>query len=227
MLFEDLAQMPYQPAWDRQLQAHDLVAAGQEERVLFVEHPPVITFGRRPGVSHNLLASDAQLATLGVQVVQSDRGGDITFHGPGQLVAYPIIRINDHHLSVGGYVHRLEAIIVDALTQLGVPNATTDPAAPGVWVPNATGQLAKICAIGVRIRRGVSMHGIALNVATDLSYFNLIIPCGLAGRPVTTLQQLMPNRPPTVEQAKTALQASFLKLMSIASENSVKNERAQ
>src|SRR5579872_6909426 len=108
MLFQDLGRLLYREAWAIQEQVHAQVLSGGEERVLFVEHPPVITFGRRPGVSRNLIASDEQLATLGVEVVQSDRGGDITFHGPGQIVAYPIIRLNDHRLSVGAYVHGLE-----------------------------------------------------------------------------------------------------------------------
>src|SRR5207253_9179119 len=164
----------YRNAWALQEQAHADVLGGGEERILIVEHPPVITFGRRPALEKNLIASQEQLEELGVEVVQSDRGGDITFHGPGQLVVYPIIRLNDHRLSVGGYVRKLELTVIDALHELNIP-ATKDPCAVGVWVPiPPTNTLAKICALGVRIRRGVSMHGIALNVTTDLRYFNLI-----------------------------------------------------
>ena len=112
--------MPYRQAWALQEEGHAQVLAGGEERVLLVEHPPVITFGRRSGVERNLLASDEQLARLGVEVVQSDRGGDITFHGPGQLVVYPIIRLNDHALSFGAYVHGLEEAVVRALARFGV-----------------------------------------------------------------------------------------------------------
>lgn len=202
--------MRYRPAWDYQVQVHERVMAGEEERVLFVEHESVITFGRRPGVARNLVASEEQLAKLGVEVVESDRGGDITYHGPGQIVVYPIIRLADHKLSVSGYVHRLEAVVVDALKQVGITDAAADPEAPGVWVP-ASGKLAKICAVGVRIRRGVSMHGIALNVTTDLRYFELIVPCGLAGRPVTSLQKLLGEKAPSFAEIRELLKASFVR----------------
>src|SRR3954447_780654 len=132
MRLEDLGTMPYRQAWAIQERAHEEVLAGGEERVFFVEHPPVITFGRRPNVARHLLASDEQLARLGVEVVQSDRGGDITFHGPGQLVAYPIIRLNDHGLSVGAYVHGLEGAVVRTLARFGV-SAGKDACAVGVW----------------------------------------------------------------------------------------------
>lgn len=210
MQFEDLGRIRYQPAWDYQLQVHERVMAGEEEGVLFVEHEPVITFGRRPGVAKNLVASQEQLAKLGVEVVESDRGGDITFHGPGQIVVYPIIRLADHKLSISGYVHRLEAVVVDALRQIGITDAAADPEAPGVWVPT-NGKLAKVCAVGVRIRRGVSMHGIALNVLTDLRYFELIVPCGLVGRPVTSLQKLLGEKAPSFAEMQELLKASFLR----------------
>lgn len=202
--------MPYRPAWDRQLVEHERVLAGGEETVLFVEHEPVVTFGRRPGVVKNLIAPTDQLQRLGVEVVESDRGGDITFHGPGQLVVYPIIRLVDHHLTVGGYVHRLEDIVIDALETLGIHGATKDPAAPGVWLPRH-GELTKVCAIGVRIRKGVSMHGIAINVTTDLSYFDLIVPCGLVGRKATTLKQIEPGVPWSLSTVRDHLAQSFAK----------------
>ena len=208
MEFIDLGRMKYRPAWERQLQIHENVHAGADETVLFVEHEPVITFGRRPGVARNLLASAEQLAKLGVEVVESDRGGDITFHGPGQLVVYPIIRLSNHKLSVSGYVHRLEEIIIDTLGALGIAGATTDPAAPGVWVPYS-GQLAKVCAVGVRIRKGITMHGIALNVTTDLHYFDLIVPCGLVGRRATSLAQLARERAWSLDEVKAQVTGSF------------------
>ncbi len=212
--------MPYREAWARQEAAHAGVVEGGPEQVLLVEHPPVITFGRRPGVDRHLIASDEQLAKLGVEVVQSDRGGDITFHGPGQLVAYPIIRLKDHGLLVGSYVRTLEQCVIAALAELGIASRK-DPDAIGVWVdpqpppqvPPAPGaphayavpQPAKICALGVRIRRGVTLHGIALNVTTDLRYFDLIVPCGLVGRPVTSLQRLLAERTPSMATVKDAL----------------------
>src|SRR5688500_8579993 len=198
MRVEDLGTMPYRDAWAAQEAAHADVLDGGAERILLVEHPPVITFGRRPGVERNLIASDAQLATLGVEVVQSDRGGDITFHGPGQIVAYPIVRLNDHTLSVGGYVRALERAAIDTCRAFGV-EARREDGAVGVWVDDPiVGTPAKICAIGVRIRRGVSLHGLALNVTTDLSYFDLIVPCGLTGRSVTSLERLLGADAPSI-----------------------------
>jgi lipoyl(octanoyl) transferase len=203
MYARDIGLMRYRDAWALQEQAHADVLAGGEERVLLVEHPPVITFGRRAGVERNLLASDGQLAALGVEVVPSDRGGDITFHGPGQLVAYPIVRLNDHGLSVGGYVHGLEDAVVRTLARFGV-SAGKDACAVGVWTDDA-GTSAKLCAIGVRIRRGVSLHGLALNVTTDLNFFNLIVPCGLQCRAVTSLAKLLGDRAPAMPAVKAAL----------------------
>ncbi len=215
--------MRYSDAWAMQEGAHEEVAAGGEEKVFLVEHPPVITFGRRPGVDRNLLAAADQLASLGVEIVQSDRGGDITFHGPGQLVVYPIIRLADHKLSVSGYVHALEAIIIEALKVFGVP-ANTEAAAVGVWTPSQSCSSAKVCAIGVRIRRGVTLHGLALNVTTDLRFFDLIVPCGLANRPVTSLQKLLGNRAPAMPQVKSVLVDQLLKRLDVAVEQTIDAE---
>ncbi len=206
MIVTDLDTMPYRDAWREQERVHEEVVAGGPERLLLVEHPPVITFGRRAGVERNLLASDEQLANLGVEVVQSDRGGDITFHGPGQVVAYPIVRLNDHGLSVGGYVRTLEYAVIEALGDFGI-SARKDDCAVGVWVDDGggTNTPAKVCAIGVRIRRGVSLHGLALNVTTDLNYFNLIVPCGLHCRPVTSVQKILGDAAPDVAAVKRVL----------------------
>ena len=197
MVVEDLGLIPYRLAWVRQETLHAAVLAGGEEHLLLLEHPPVITLGRRPGVSDHLLASTAQLNDQNVDVVQSDRGGDITFHGPGQLIVYPIIRLADHRLSVGSYMRALERGVITALNELGVP-AKEEPGIIGVWTESG----AKICALGVRIRRGVTLHGIALNVTTDLRYFQLIVPCGLVGRSVTSLAVELGDRTPTMETTK-------------------------
>jgi lipoyl(octanoyl) transferase len=203
----DLGLCPYNDAWRQQEAAHEQVLAGGPERLLLVEHPPVITLGRREGVIKHLVASAESLAGIGVELVQSDRGGDITFHGPGQVVAYPIVRLNDHRLSVGGYVRALESAAIATLADFGVA-ARREEGAVGVWVDDPTaGQPAKICAIGVRIRRGVSLHGLALNVTTDLNYFNLIVPCGLAGRPVTSLRKLLGDAAPDMATVKDRLAA--------------------
>jgi lipoyl(octanoyl) transferase len=201
----DLGTMPYRDAWAIQERIHAEVLAGAEERLLLVEHPPVITFGRRAEIEgrKNLVASEDYLNQLGVELVQSDRGGDITFHGPGQIVVYPIVRLNDHRLSVGGYVRKLEETVIAAMQKIGV-NAQRLQGCVGIWV----GQ-EKLCAIGVRIRRGVSLHGIALNVETDLRYFDLIVPCGLTGKRVTSLRKLLGDRTPAIEAVKSSLVDQF------------------
>lgn len=203
MRIEDLQLMPYRQAWALQEAAHERVVGGGREALLLVEHPPVITFGRRPGQERNVVADQPALGERGVEIVASDRGGDVTFHGPGQLVAYPIVRLADHGLSVSGYVHRLEDVVIATLGRLGI-EGIKDPAAPGVWVAGDEGQMDKLCAIGVRIRRGVSMHGIALNVTTDLSYFDLIVPCGLTGRGVTSMTRILGADAPSMAEVKAA-----------------------
>lgn len=197
----DLGVMPYRDAWARQEQAHQEVVSGGGETLFIVEHPPVVTLGRRNESIQNLISSGAELAGHGIELVHSDRGGDITYHAPGQIVAYPIIRIADHALTVSGYVHRLEASVIAALAEMGIA-ARADPAAVGVWTGASP---EKICAIGVRIRRGVTLHGLALNVATDLSGFRHIIPCGLPGRGVTSINTLLAGQAPPLDAVKTIL----------------------
>jgi lipoyl(octanoyl) transferase len=233
MLTTDLDTLAYRDAWRLQEAAHEEVLAGGAERVLLVEHPPVITLGRRAdrgelgqtGVVQHLVASPESLRQLGVELVQSDRGGDITFHGPGQVVAYPIIRLNDHGLSVGGYVRTLERAVIATLADFGI-RARRDESAVGVWVDDAaTGTAAKICAIGVRIRRGVSLHGLALNVTTDLNYFNLIVPCGLTGRPVTSVRKLLGEAGPTVERVRESLAGRLVEAFGAARETVLPDAR--
>ncbi len=199
----DLGTLAYNDAWKIQEEHHARVVEGGEEAILLVEHPPVVTLGRRATAMENLLASSDQLKQRGVELVQTDRGGDITFHGPGQIVVYPIVRLLDHKLSVGSYVHGLEKVVINTLAEFGI-GACADPKAVGVWTSH-NGQPGKVCAIGVRIKRGVSLHGLALNVTTDLSYFNLIVPCGLVGRGVTSLSQLLGETSPAMEKVKQTL----------------------
>ncbi|MDW8263593.1 MAG: lipoyl(octanoyl) transferase LipB [Phycisphaerales bacterium] len=213
----DLGTLAYREAWREQQRLHEQVVAGAEEAIVLLEHPPVITMGRRGetlGV-RNLRVSAEALQSRGVEFVQTDRGGDITFHGPGQLVTYPIIRLTDHNLSVGGYVGALQEAVIRTLREFGI-QSSTDRAGVGVWVhpstatepanaPEAAGEARKIAAIGVRVKRGVTMHGLALNVTTDLSYFQLIVPCGIADRGVTSLKQLLGEQCPTMERVKSVL----------------------
>ncbi len=196
---------------DRRGRAEDRVEVG---RLLLVEHdPPVITVSRRPGARDHLLASDEALARHGVEVCETDRGGDITYHGPGQLVAYPILDLN--RLGEGGtglhaYMRMLEEIVIGVCARFGV-QAGRDPEATGVWVGEpGSPRHAKICAMGIRVRRWVTMHGLALNVRTNLEHFDLIVPCGLTGRAVTSLQRELGEACPSMEQTKAALVDEFL-----------------
>ena len=214
MITRDLGLMAYRDAWRVQEEAHAAVLEGAQEQLLLGEHPPVITLGRRAQDSaRNLLAPPHRLAEMGVELVESDRGGDITFHGPGQLVAYPILNLAARRMSPGGYVHKLEEVVIATLSDFGV-KGFKDPAAPGVWVESSSGR-AKTCAIGVRIRRGVSLHGIALNVTTDLRFFDLINPCGL-DRAVTSLAQLRgahtPHTSVVKERLSQQMRAAFAEL---------------
>jgi len=205
----DLGRMAYRAAWEVQERIHERVATGGAEAILIVEHPPVITLGRREDSIRNLITSPEELARKNVELIRSDRGGDITYHGPGQIVAYPIIRIADHGFSVSGYVHRLEAIVLQTLAELGI-EAHTDSKAVGVWTKD-DGELAKVCAIGVRIRRGISLHGLALNYDIDLAGFDDIVPCGLTGRKVTSIRKILGKEAPSLDETKRVLIRNLIK----------------
>ena len=201
----DLGILAYRDAWRRQEAAHAKVLGGGEETLFLVEHPHVITLGRRAEQARpHVLASDAELRRMRVDLVESDRGGDVTYHGPGQLVAYPVVRLADRSLSVGGYMKALQEAVIDALVPFGV-TGHLDSCAPGVWLERPGDEpAAKICAVGVRVRRGVTLHGLALNVEPDLGKYNLIDPCGL-GRPVTSLHAIMGGRSPSILAVKPVL----------------------
>lgn len=152
------------------------------DHLLLLEHPHVITMGRN-GHSENLLASDEVMARAGIEFFPTDRGGDVTYHGPGQLVGYPILDLRDWKRDVGAYMRAIEQTIIDTLADFGI-EAGRIPKLTGVWVDGR-----KIAAIGVHLSRWVTSHGFALNVSTDLSYFQYIVPCGLT-RPVTSMAAL-------------------------------------
>lgn len=164
----------------------ELVAARKAgtapDHLLLLEHPHVITLGRN-GHMENLLASDEVLRRTGISFFPTDRGGDVTYHGPGQLVGYPILDLREWKRDVGAYVRGIEQVIIDTLAEYGIV-AGRIPKLTGVWVEDR-----KIAAIGVHISRWVTSHGFALNVHTDLSYFQYIVPCGLT-KPVTSMAQL-------------------------------------
>jgi lipoate-protein ligase B len=180
--------------------------------LLLVEHsPPVITVSRRAAAGSHLLATAEMLTHAGVQVHQTDRGGDITYHGPGQLVVYPILDLNRLGLRLHGYMRWLEDCVIEVLAQFGV-EGHRDPDATGVWVggqiPDYEGD-RKICAMGVRVSRWVSMHGFALNVDPNLSHFNLIVPCGLHGRSVTSMHAELGDGCPGMVEVKKAVIDTF------------------
>ncbi len=171
---------PYREVWELQHRLHEAVREGREpDTWIVVEHTPVVTLGRQ-AKRENVLFSDEELARRGVDLVEVERGGDVTYHGPGQLVVYPIRKL-ERFREVVPLVRALEDAVIDACAQFGVTAERWDEHA-GVWIGRN-----QICAIGLAIRRMVSLHGIALNVTTDLGYDRLILPCGLPNRGVTSL----------------------------------------
>ena len=178
-----------------------LYAGSEGEALALLQHPPVYTLGARGDDSH-LLASPQALAAFGAEVVQTDRGGNVTFHGPGQLVAYPILNLRGRGMGVASYVRALEAIMIEAAARFGV-QAERVRGRPGVWVDGA-----KLGAVGVRVSRGVSSHGLALNVSTDLEWFARIVPCGIPDIEATSLERLL-GEAPAMEEVEDALTEAF------------------
>ena len=199
----DWKEIPYAEAWQRQTEWFDeLVAAKLEgrdyvNRVIFCEHPHVYTLGRS-GKDTNMLLSEEQLHRLGATLYHIDRGGDITYHGPGQQVCYPIINLEDFGLGLKEYVHVLEEAVIRLCAAYGIQAGRVDKAT-GVWLDGDTARARKICAIGVRSSHYVTMHGLALNVNTDLRYFSYINPCGFVDKGVTSLQKELGREVPLAE----------------------------
>jgi lipoyl(octanoyl) transferase len=178
---DHLGTVPYEPTWELQDElAEQRRSRKIGDRLLLLEHFPVYTIGRG-GKETNLLASRERLRQIGATFVRIDRGGDITFHGPGQIVAYPIVELRDA-LDLRRYVRTLEAAIIDTVGALGLQADRLD-GQPGIWVDGER----KLAAIGVRVKRGVTTHGLALNVINDLRWFEEMIPCGIPDKGVTSL----------------------------------------
>lgn len=235
-IVQDLGRISYAEGLARQRAALESVVltrgtgeSAAAQRLFLVEHdPPVITVTRRPSAASHVLAAPARLAALGVELCETDRGGDVTYHGPGQLVVYPILDLNLCGLRIHGYMRLLEEVVIRTLGELGV-TGRRDVCATGVWVgdepitdaPACTSDAAhvadasgprggaKICAMGVRVSRWVSMHGLALNVDPEMSHFDLIVPCGLAGRSVTSLRRELGDRCPSMAVVKRAMLRQF------------------
>ncbi len=192
-----LGRVPYQPTYELQRTLLKRRVSGViPDTLLLLEHEPVITLGRRADQSH-VLSDDFEIATRGAEVVETDRGGQATFHGPGQFVAYPIVSIRELKLGPVGYVRILEETIIQLLRDHGI-NGHRVVGKTGVWIGGEPGNKPskgenpagrKIAAIGVRISGGVAMHGIALNVSTDLDYYAQIVPCGMPGLDMTSMSR--------------------------------------
>lgn len=203
----DLGLRSYREVWDLQHVLHERVRSGQEpETWIFVEHPPVVTLGRNAKEENVLLSRDT-LAAGGVDIVEIERGGDVTYHGPGQLVVYPIRRL-ERFREVVPLVRALEGAVIDASAQFGVRAERWSEHA-GVWVGRN-----QICAIGLAVQKMTSLHGIALNASTELSYDRLINPCGLTDRGITSLSRET-GRPVSVADVKPVLQAALSKAFDV------------
>ena len=186
MYLLNLGLVPYDEGLELQHRIVEARKAGQLDDVLILlEHPPVITLGRQADES-NIIAAPAFLDELGVQVRRVERGGDVTYHGPGQLMGYPILNLRNHRKDVGWYVRSLQEVLVSALADFGIDAEARTGSDTGVWVGND-----KIVAIGARIEEWVSYHGFALYVDPIMSHFDLIVPCGLRDRGITAMRQLI------------------------------------
>lgn len=222
VIFRDLGRLDYQQAWDYQeALLQETVRIKTEARhkaeqiqtpnyLLFVEHSPVYTLGKS-GHIENVLIDEIGRNAKGIQFFRTNRGGDITFHGPGQLVGYPILDLESFYTDIGRYLRELEETIILTLAAYGIKGERS-PGETGVWIePGIMGRERKICAIGVRCSRWVTMHGFALNVNTDLSYFGDIVPCGIQNKAVTSLEKEL-GHPIAIEEVKEELKKQFAKV---------------
>lgn len=208
--------LPYAEAWTRQTEYFNALIrakeAGQEcaNRIILCEHPHVYTLGRS-GQERNMLLNERQLAEMGVTLYHIDRGGDITYHGPGQLVCYPILNLEEFSLGLKAYVNLLEEAVICVCASYGI-TAGRLAKATGVWLEPETVRARKICAIGVRSSHFVTMHGLALNVNTDMKYFGYINPCGFVDKGVTSLQRESGREIP-MEEVKERMAEALLRLL--------------
>lgn len=221
VFFQDWGLVDYQEAWDRQeLIFADIVKQKTDNRtkgtqlptdnyLIFVEHPHVYTLGKS-GKPENLLLDEAGLLEKRAVYYKINRGGDITYHGPGQLVGYPILDLDNFFTDIHRYMRTIEEAVILTLADYGVI-AGRYPGYTGVWLDADNDNARKICAIGVRASRWVTMHGFAFNINTDLSYFNNIIPCGIEDKAVTSLQGEL-GRKVEIEEVKTKLKKHFADL---------------
>jgi lipoyl(octanoyl) transferase len=184
-----------------------------QHHLLLVEHPPVYTLGKSGNIE-NVLINEEMRSMKGIEFFRTNRGGDITFHGPQQIVGYPILDLEKFYTDIGKYLRNLEEMIILTLAEYGI-EAGRSKGETGVWIDaDKPGKERKICAIGVRSSRWITMHGFALNVNTDLSYFNFIIPCGIQGKQVTSLEKEI-GRKVDFEEAKEKVKRNFEKVFGV------------
>ena len=229
VIFKDLGIIDYKEAWDYQeklLQQNvsiksairnDIALAGKPETenyFLLCEHTPVYTLGKS-GDMKNVLMSEAELDANNIQFFKTNRGGDITFHGPQQIVGYPILDLEKFYTDIGKYLRNLEEVIILTIAEYGIKGERSE-GETGVWIePGIKGKERKICAIGVRCSRWITMHGFALNVNTDLTYFDNIIPCGIANKQVTSTEKEL-GKKVDFEEIKEKIQYNFKKVFNAA-----------
>ena len=203
VIFEDLGIRSYQPSWDYQEELllkntqikwaarqneQDLKTTHTEPRLLMVEHNPVFTLGKS-GKREHVLVSEEQLEKLGIEFFHINRGGDVTYHGLQQIVGYPILDLDKFKTDLGWYLRCLEQVIIDVMAEYGLKGERS-AGETGVWLqPEDPFMARKVCAMGIKCSRWITMHGFALNVNTDLSHFELIVPCGIQGKTVTSLEK--------------------------------------
>ena len=222
LIIKDLGLKDYKETWDYQedLFAKTVALKVQNKKqatylptpnhFLFVEHPHVFTLGKSGNLDH-LLVSEAVLREKEASFYKINRGGDITYHGPGQIVGYPILDLENFFTDIHKYLRLLEETVILTLAEYGI-TATRSPGETGVWLDVGTPFARKICAMGVRASRWVTMHGFALNVNTDLGYFDLMIPCGIKGKSVTSMTAELKGVPQDMAVVKTRLLKHFMAL---------------
>ncbi|CAM3639019.1 lipoyl(octanoyl) transferase LipB [Deinococcus frigens] len=209
-----LGRVPYRDAWALQKDHHARVVAGGKPVLLLVEHPPVLTLGRKAREGGNIIVTREYLAAQDIEVLEVERGGDVTYHGPGQLVAYAIFPVGRR---VQDFLRLLEAATIAALNALGLPDARPNPGYAGVYVdPREVNGLMydqKIASFGVAVQKNVALHGLALNITTNLQHFELIVPCGLTGTQMTSVAREFELRglgqAPDLNTAYQALSEAF------------------
>ena len=224
--FEDLGFRGYKSVWDyqEQLLAVNLALKSNETThqqtnnyLLFVEHPPVYTLGKS-GKREHVLISETEMKEKNIDFFHINRGGDITFHGPEQLVGYPIFDLDKFKTDLGWYLRSLEEVIIQTLAVYGIKGSRSK-GETGVWIdPDKPGCERKICAMGIKCSRWITMHGFAFNINTDLNYFNYIIPCGIQNKQVTSLQKELGRYIP-IDEVKPIVKENFAQIFEVNWEN--------